>query len=105
MSDQLPWLATVECARTSTFVGPGSEGTNRSYSPCTTPASTLPSESPHPFQSHDEPSVITRSALAPTDWYMLPMSELSGSSSGAWFQFTVVSSGFIRVIGSSEASL
>ena len=52
-----------------------------------------------------EGSVTTRSASAPTDWYMLPISVLSGSLTGAWFQFTVVRLGSSLAIGSSVASL
>ena len=44
-------------------------------------------------------------ALAPTDWYMAPMSVDSGWLTGAWFQLTVVSAGCSAEIGSSAASL
>src|SRR5579862_8606904 len=105
MSDQLFWPGTGEWASTSALVGPGSEGTYRSYSPWTTPGSRVPSGRPHPCQNHAEPSVTIRSPLAPTDWYMLPMREDSGSLSGAWFQSTVVSDGWDCARGSSVASL
>src|SRR5580698_10171424 len=105
MSDQLFCPGTGEWARTSTPAGLGSDGTYRSYSPWTTPSSCSPSESPVPFQSQADESVMVRSPLAPTDWYMLPMRELSGLLSGAWIQLTVVSAGFCRASGSSAASL
>ena len=35
MSDQLFWPGTGECPNTSTFGGPGRDGTYRSYSPWT----------------------------------------------------------------------
>ena len=49
--------------------------------------------------------MTTRSALEPTDWYMLPMSVFSGWLTGAEFQLTVIRALLTPVRGSSVASL
>ena len=79
----------------STLVGPGSDGHKPVVFTLHDRRESGAVGSPHPLQNHDEPSVTMRFALAPTDWYMLPMSSLSGSFNGAWFQSTVVSSGSV----------